>query len=77
MNTEHILESCLPEDISLSDDLLRGVKAIARFIGESERRTYYLCERAYLPCGRVGSTLVASKRALRAHFQKITSGVAA
>ena len=56
----------------LKDDLLCGVKSIADFIGESERRTYYLCEKGLLPgafrmgrrwCAR-GSTLVENIRRL-------------
>jgi hypothetical protein len=58
---------------SLADDLLRGVKPIAEFIGENDRRTFYLCERGYIPAGKCGSQWVASKRALRAHFDRITA----
>jgi hypothetical protein len=63
-------------NISLADDLLRGVKVIAQFIGESERRCYYMCERGYLPVGKEGSTYVASHHALREHYKKITGVVA-
>src|SRR5712671_3370342 len=31
--------------VSLADDVLRGVKPIAKEIGENERRTYYLLEK--------------------------------
>ena len=61
-------------DGPLADDLLRGVKPIAEFIGEKERRTFYLLERRYVPAGKIGAAWVASKRALRAHFEKITAG---
>jgi hypothetical protein len=64
------------QDTSLADDLLRGIKAIAAFIGENERRVYYMAERGYLPVGREGSTYVASKRALLAHYTKITGTAA-
>jgi hypothetical protein len=60
----------------LADDLLRGVKPIAEFIGESERRTFYLCQRGYIPCGKLGATWVGSKRVLRAHYARITQGTA-
>jgi hypothetical protein len=63
-------------NISLADDLLRGVKVIAQFIGESERRTYYMAERGYLPVGKEGSIYVASRRALRAHYAKLTGAAA-
>lgn len=59
---------------SLADDLLRGVKPIAEFIGESERRTFYLLERRYIPGGKIGAAWVASKKVLRAHFARITAG---
>jgi hypothetical protein len=59
---------------SLANDLLRGVKPIAEFLGETERRTFYLCERGYIPVGKVGTAWVASKKALRAHFERITGG---
>ncbi len=61
---------------SLADDLLRGVGSIAEFLGESQRRTFYLCERSYIPVGKVGTTWIASKKALRAHFDRITGGAA-
>ena len=59
-------------EVPLADDLLRGVKPIAEFIGESERRTFYLCERGYIPAGKCGWQWIASKRALRAHYNRIT-----
>ena len=51
---------------TIAADLLRGGSAIARFIGESERRTFYLLEHGFLPAGKVGASWVASKAALRA-----------
>jgi hypothetical protein len=61
---------------SLGDDLLKGVSQIAVFIDESERRTYYLLERGYLPAGKMGATWIASKRALRAQYARITQNAA-
>jgi hypothetical protein len=61
----------------LGDDIVRGVKAIARFTGEPERRATYLLEKGLLPAGKVGSIWVASKRRLRAHYEAVTSGNAA
>jgi hypothetical protein len=65
-----------PLDTSLGDDTLNGIRAIAAFIGERERRTFYLCERGYLPVGKLGSGWVASKAVLRAHYARITGAVA-
>lgn len=61
----------------LAEDKLRGVPAIARFIGEDERRTYYLLERGLLPAGKQGSQWIASKRRLRQHHEDLTAGAAA
>ena len=57
---------------SLASDLLKGIRPIADYIGETERRTYYLCERGYIPCGKEGATWVASKHALWEHYQRLT-----
>jgi hypothetical protein len=62
---------------TLTDDALRGVVEIADFIGESQRRTFYLCERGLIPVGKLGTRWIASKTKLRAHYDKITSGGAA
>jgi hypothetical protein len=60
-------------EYSLGGDLLRGAKAIASFIGEpDEKRIYYLAECGYLPIGREGAILIASKTALRAHYHRLT-----
>lgn len=61
-------------DAVLADDLLRGVKAIAEYIGETPRKTYYLLENQRIPAGKIGSTWIASKTRLRAHFERITGG---
>jgi hypothetical protein len=61
---------------TLAGDLLRGVKPIACFIDESERRTYYLLENKLLPAGKQGAIWVASRRALREHYARLTGGAA-
>ncbi len=35
---------------TLKDDLLRGAKQIAEFLGEKERRVFYMCETGQLEC---------------------------
>jgi hypothetical protein len=63
----------IDDDGSLASDLLYGVDAIARFIGESRRRCYYLLENRRLPAGKLGAgRWVASRRALREHFTRLT-----
>jgi hypothetical protein len=56
---------------SLKEDRLRGVDAIADYIGETVRRTSYLLERRLIPAGKEGRSWVASKQALnRDHVEK-------
>jgi len=62
------------EGLILADDVLRGVKTIARFTGEPERRALYLLESGQLPGGKLGRNWIASKAALRAHYARLTSG---
>ena len=57
---------------TLADDLLSGVNAIAEFIGESRRRTYYLLEGRRLPAGKLGDRWIASRRVLRRHYARLT-----
>lgn len=59
---------------SLAGDRLSGIRAIAVFIGETERRTFYLAERGLIPVGKLGATWIASRKALREHFARLTSG---
>lgn len=59
---------------NLADDLLRGVPAIARFIGQPERITFYQAEKGHIPVGKVGGNWVASKSRLREFFAAVTAG---
>ena len=51
------------EDVS--NDRLRGVLAIAKFLNEGERCTAYLVEKKIIPTGREGTSVIASKARLR------------
>jgi hypothetical protein len=62
---------------TLADDLLRGVKSISVFINENPRRTFYLLENKLIPAGKQGNSWVASRRALRDHYTRLTAGSAA
>jgi hypothetical protein len=65
------------DDETLAADMLRGVREIARFIGMPEKRVYYMIESGFLPVGKLGGRVwFASKRGLRAHFEKITGSLA-
>lgn len=59
---------------TVATDKLRGIPKISEYIGENERRTYYLCERRLIPCGKEGTSWIASKRALKEHYARLTSG---
>jgi hypothetical protein len=63
----------------LRNDIMTGVRKIARFIGESERRTYYLLEKGVIPAGKLGGQgpWIGSKRQIAAALQKVASGRAA
>ena len=57
--------------VGIADDLLRGVKNIADFIGDDERSTNHKLAKGHLPGGKEGQQWIASKTALRNHYEKI------
>ena len=67
------------QDVPLHHDLLHGVDEIAAFIfgqvtRETKRKTYYLASNGYIPVGKEGAGITASKSALRAHYARLTAG---
>ena len=62
---------------SLKDDILKGIDAIAEFIGEDFWRTQRLCTKRMIPAAKMQGRWIASKRALRAHYESLTAGKAA
>jgi hypothetical protein len=56
-----------------SDDLLRGARAIGRFMGLDEDQVYYAARVGKLPIGKDGVQLIGSKKRLARHAQKITA----
>jgi hypothetical protein len=60
-------------DARPADDLLVGARAIGDFIGRNEDEVYYLARTKKWPIGRDGVQLVASKKRLARHAQKITA----
>ena len=48
--------------ISLSADLIWGIKGIAAFIGKTERQTFHLTASEQIPTAKVGGRIVASRR---------------
>jgi hypothetical protein len=59
----------------LADDLLRGVPAIADFIGESPRQTYDLLEAGRVPAFKLGGGRIwyASKARLKHHYARLAA----
>jgi hypothetical protein len=64
-------------ETTIADDVLRGVEAIASFIGEDRHRTNRLCAGGLIPAGKQGAAWIASKRALRAYYSRLTGAEAA
>lgn len=62
------------EPATPATDVIRGVRNIAAYIDEPERRTVYLLEKGLLPAGKMGTRWIASKRRLREHYARLTSG---
>jgi hypothetical protein len=54
--------------VPLAEDLLVGVRAIAAFTGESERRIRHLISRHELPSFKRGGLFYARKSALNAYY---------
>jgi hypothetical protein len=59
---------------TLGINLLRGVAAIAEFLGEDERKVYYLLETRQIPAGKLARMWVASPQKLREHIERVVSG---
>lgn len=58
----------IDDDTDLRDDLLWGVAAISRYIGRTERQTYYQLEKRQVPARKIGEIWVGSKATLRGHL---------
>jgi hypothetical protein len=52
----------------LSKDLLRGVRAIADEVGETERMTYDHLARGLIPGAKFGRTWISSRSKLAKHY---------
>jgi hypothetical protein len=58
---------------TVANDLLWGVDAIAKEIGQPARQVYWLLESGQLPAGKSGRIWVASRQTLKKHFQELTA----
>jgi hypothetical protein len=69
-----------PEPISaIASDRLDGAPAIAKFVYGTDdwpgrKRVYRALYSGELPIGKIGARLIASKKALAAAYERITSG---
>jgi hypothetical protein len=58
---------------AIHEDLLKGVRTIARFLGQDERAVNHLLATGQLPGGKLGGSWVASKTVLRQHYEMLTN----
>jgi hypothetical protein len=65
------------DDITPAQDRIEGARAIAAFLGITERQCRWRMDRGLIPYAREGERFVASRRALREHWRRQTSGEAA
>jgi hypothetical protein len=61
-------------DLTPAQDRIEGARAIAAFMGVTERQVRWRIDRGIIPHAREGERIVASKRALLEHWRKATSG---
>ena len=54
-------------------DQIRGVAAIAEFIGEPKRRTQHMVETGAIPCWKIGGRWYSRKSTLRAFMADLES----
>ena len=57
----------------LADDLLYGASAIAEFLGVTEMQVYHWVRKDRIPVGKMGKTLIASRRQLRKTMGNLTA----
>lgn len=65
----------------ITEDMLRGARAIALYLFDNDskedtKRVFRLARQKIIPIGRLGGTLIASKKALLRRYEQITSGEA-
>lgn len=65
-------------DVKLANDRLRGMKAIAEFIGEDERRCYYLASNNLLPgVFKQGNCWLGLRSVISEGYERAARGAAA
>ena len=61
----------------LAPDLLKGIREIAGFLDESERRVHYMLEQNQLPAYRIGHRWYARKSTLIKRIEELEAGAMA
>lgn len=56
-----------------SIDLIWGAESIAEALGRTRRSTFHLLEKGEIPAKKVGGRWVASRDALRKHFEGVAN----
>ncbi len=62
--------------MELKDDMLKGAKAIAEFLGEDQRRVFYMLERKQIPGFKRGGLWNARKSTLVKQIEKLEAAAA-
>jgi predicted site-specific integrase-resolvase len=65
------------EQRRIGDDLLVGAKAIANWLGVSQRTAFYWAEKGLIPAFKIGKQWAARKSALEKRLAKFEDGEAA
>jgi hypothetical protein len=60
-----------PPSVSIADDVIWGANGLATELGVSERRAFYLLERAEVPAKKVGGKWCVLRSALRNHLRAV------
>ena len=77
MTRSDITDTDHTDDLTPAQDRLEGADAIAVYLGITARQVRWRIDRGLIPHAREGERIVASKRALRSHWRRATSGEAA
>jgi hypothetical protein len=64
-------------DASMANDTLEGTRAIAEFIGKTERQTNHLLATKRLPAFKLGDKWHMRRSTYRAHIERLEAGAIA
>jgi hypothetical protein len=68
------MENITKRNETVAEDMLHGADEIAVFLGVSRAQVYHFARLKRLPIGKLGFTLIASKRTLQRAWAKLTTG---